>query len=70
MNENTPRTDTAPETTSAVRRIAFAAQHRPQVDSQGRPIGKRSQFNYDPETGRLVSVTTPRAEWDDDDDAA
>ncbi len=42
----------------AERRIAAAQAHRTPVDSQGRPIGKRSTFTYD-EGGRLVSVTPP-----------
>lgn len=60
MTDSTaPTTHTAPQSTRAALRIAFASQYRPQVDSQGHIVGNPPQFNYDPETGRLVSVTTP-----------
>lgn len=66
MTDSTaPTIHAAPESTRAARRIAFATQYRPQVDSNGRPTGPPAQFNYDPETGLLVTVTTPRAEPND-----
>lgn len=61
-NNDTPTTRTAPTTERIERRIAYASQFRQRVDAQGRPIGKRATFTYDPDTGRLVSVTTPPPE--------